>query len=163
MKKCTLFFFFAISLFSCYKWQTGYRDTKFRNSFIGQWRIDSIFHHLPIIVNPTTFKDTEYITYPLPGDYLDILFTKNQIEKNITCSGKFLDSVFHYEVQGFNDKGAQRLSFTYCNTCVYSEVFGDYIVGVKYVVDKKSDKLILESRFNSNGKDYFSKLYLTKK
>lgn len=160
MKKVALLFFISISLFSCYKWQIGYRDTKFRNSLIGHWRVDSIFHHRAIIES-SGVRDTEYTTYSLPGDYLDILFTKNQIEKNVTCSGKFLDSMFHYEVQGFNDKGAQRLSFTFCSTCENSTIFKQYILGSKYVIDTKDSKLVLENRFNINGKDYFNRLYLT--
>ncbi len=147
----------------CYKLKSGYRDTKFRNKFVGTYRIDSIVNHHLHISDSGVIGDTNYTVCGMLGDYLEILPTKDQVEKNLTCSGKFLDSVFRYEVQGFNDKNAERLSFTYCNDCSYSPVFSTYILGSRYIVAYYNNVLILESRFSANGIPFYTRHYLTKK
>jgi len=153
----------SVSLFtSCKKWKYGYPDTQFRNRFVGTYHVDSILSHVFYIKDQSFVADTNFTTHSFEGDYIEILPTKDQVEKNVTCTGKFLDSIFRYEVQGFNDKGAERLGFTYCNDCNYSEIFGTYFAGSKYIVTHTKDKLIMENRFNINGKDYFARVYLTK-
>jgi len=153
-----------LSIFSgCRKWTHGHKDTKFRNKFVGTYRIDSIVKKNLQISDSGIVKDTNYTVYSLTGDYLEILHTKDQIEKNVTCQGKFLDSVFRYEVQGFKDKNADRLSFTYCNDCQYSEIFNQHILGSRYVISNSDNRLILETRFTANDKPFGTKLYLSKK
>lgn len=153
-----------LSIFtSCEKWKYGYPDTQFRKQFVGTYQIDSAVMHTAIIDSVSGVHDSNYTVLPFLNDYLEILPTKDQVEKNVTCTGKFLDSVFRYEVQGFNDKGAERLSFTYCNACQYSSVMNFYFVGVQYIVLHNDKKLVFESRFNINGKDFFTRIHLTKK
>lgn len=147
---------------SCKKWKYGWPDTQFRNKFVGTYQIDSIVKRLANIDSISGLRDTNSTVYPFNNDYLEILHTKDQVEKNVTCTGKFLDSVFRYEVQGFADKGAERFSFTSCNDCNYSEMF-NHIYGTRYVVWWKDKSLILESRFILNDKHFFTKLFLTKK
>ena len=153
---------------TCYKWSPNWRDTKFRNKFVGKWRIDSIQYFLPSIreVGDTVLVlDTQYTIYAKPGDYLEILFTKDQVEKNVTCTGKFLDSTFSYDVQGYDDKNAQRLGFTYCQTCLPSITFQNYIMGSRYIKMHEGTKLRMGTKFwvNDNyDKTYYSDTYLTK-
>ena len=153
----------SLSIFtSCKKWKYGWPDTQFRNEFVGTYQIDSIVKRLAADDGFGDVKDTNFTVLPLLNDYLEILHTKDQVEKNVTCTGKFLDSVFRYEVQGFADKGAERLSFTYCNDCKYSEMF-KHIIGTRYVFWFKDKSLILEGRFIMNNKHFFTRLHLTKK
>ena len=160
--KYILILIISLSLFtSCKKWKYGYPDTQFRNTFVGTYHVDSIVKHL-FNVQDSLVMDTNFTVHSLKGDFIEILPTKDQVEKNVTCTGRFLDSVFRYEVQGFNDKGAERLGFTPCNSCAYSEIFGLHFVGSKYIVTHTHDKLILENRFKVNGRDFFSRVYLTK-
>ena len=159
-----------ISLFivSCYKWHPNWKDTKFRNQFVGKWRIDSVKFFLPSIrpINDTfEIVDTQYTIYAKSGDYLEILFTKDQVEKNVTCHGKFLDSNLSYEVQGFADKGAEMLSFTYCPTCPASLIFQTHIMGSRYIKGHEGINLKIGTRFWVNGdpnRFFFKDTYLTK-
>ena len=165
-KSIILFFSFFIT--TCHKWSPNWRDTKFRNQFVGKWRIDSIQNlHLSIreVGDTVLVLDTQYTIYAKPGDYLEILFTKDQVEKNVTCTGKFLDSTFSYDVQGYDDKNAQRLGFTYCQTCLPSITFQNYIMGSRYIKMHEGTKLRMGTKFWVNGnydKTYYSDTYLTK-
>ena len=160
--------FFSFFITTCYKWSPNWRDTKFRNQFVGKWRIDSIQNlHLSIreVGDTVLVLDTQYTIYAKPGDYLEILFTKDQVEKNVTCTGKFLDSTFSYDVQGYDDKNAQRLGFTYCQTCLPSITFQNYIMGSRYIKMHEGTKLRMGTKFWVNGnydKTYYSDTYLTK-
>jgi hypothetical protein len=158
----------SMLIMACYKWQPNWPDTKFRNRFVGKWRIDSIEYFLPSfreVGDTVLVLDTQYTVYAKPGDYLEILFTKDQEEKNVTCNGKFLDSTFSYDVQGFADKGAEMLGFTYCLTCQASITFQKYIMGDRYIKNHSGNNLKMGTKFWINGnydKTYFSDTYLTK-
>ena len=138
-------------------------DRKFRNQFVGTYQIDSVVYHLPNMDSSSgEIKDTNFVVLPLPNDFFEILPTKDQIEKNVTNMGKFLDSIFTYEIQGFEDDKTGHLSITYCNDCPYSSVM-QHFIGVHYIVIHDDKKLVMESRFNLNEKPYFSRVHLSKK
>ena len=168
MKRISFIFCLAMTLATCYKWSPNWRDTKFRNKFVGKWRIDSIQEFLPSIraVGDTVLIiDTQYTVYAKPDDYLEILFTKDQVEKNVTCTGKFMDSTFSYDVQGFDGKILPSLGFTYCLTCSPSITFQNYIMGSRYIKMHEGTKLRMGTKFwvNDNyDKTYYSDTYLTK-
>jgi hypothetical protein len=168
MKRISFIFCLAMTLATCYKWSPNWRDTKFRNKFVGKWRIDSIQYFLPSIheVGDTVLiLDTQYTVYAKPDDYLEILFTKDQVEKNVTCTGKFMDSTFSYDVQGYDDKNAQSLGFTYCLTCSPSITFQKYIMGSRWIKMHERVKLKMGTKFWLNDNDdkiYYKDTYLTK-
>ena len=168
MKRIVKLVLLSMAVTTCYKWSPNWRDTKFRNKFVGKWRIDSIQEFLPSIraVGDTVLIiDTQYTVYAKPDDYLEILFTKDQVEKNVTCTGKFMDSTFSYDVQGYDDKNAQSLGFTYCLTCSPSITFQKYIMGNRYIKMHEGVKLKMGTKFwlNDNAdKIYYSDTYLTK-
>lgn len=168
MKRISFIVCLALTLVTCYKWSPNWKDTKFRNQFVGKWRIDSIHYFLPSFrpVDDTVLVlDTQYTVYGKPGDYLEILFTKDQVEKNVTCHGKFLDSILSYEVQGFADKGSEMLSFTYCPSCPPSMIFQTHILGARYIKSQEGINLKMGTRFWVNGdksRIFFKDTYLTK-
>jgi hypothetical protein len=98
---------------------------------------------------------------PLPNDFFQILPTQDQIEKNVTNTGKFLDSVFTYEIQGFKDDKTGYLCITYCDVCPTSSIMRHFI-GTHYIVSHDDNKLVMESRFNINDKSYFGRIHLRK-
>ena len=162
MRLCVVILVLLYIFTSCEKWKYGYPDTQFRKQFVGTYQIDSVVMRTAIIDSVSGVHDSNYTVLPLLNDYLEILATEDQIEKNVTCTGKFLDSVFRYEVQGFNDKGSERLGFTYCNVCQYSVVFSFYFVGSNHIVLHNGKQLVFERRFNINDKDFFTRIHLTK-
>ena len=137
-------------------------DMKFRNQFVGTYQIDSIVYHLPNIDSASgSITDTNYCITPLTNDFFQILPTKDQIEKNVTNTGKFLDSVFTYEIQGFIDDKTGFLSITYCDLCPPSSVMRHFIV-TRHIVSHGDKKLVMESRFIMNDKAYFGRIHLRK-
>jgi len=117
MRNSTLIILCIFVFVGCRKYVNRH-DMKFRNQFVGTYQIDSIVYHLPNIDSASgSITDTNYCITPLTNDFFQILPTKDQIEKNVTNTGKFLDSVFTYEIQGFIDDKTGFLSITYCDLC----------------------------------------------
>lgn len=155
-------FFSLLLLNSCYKLKTGYKDTEYRNKYAGEWRIDSIVKesvHIDSIITDT--KRTQYFG---ANDYIYIPKVKDQINKNKLCSGKLFDTFVEFEIQGFKDENADRLSFNPCNNCSNQEMFLKYLGNLYYIISFESNsKLLLKSRYFINGKEKGNTLYLTKK
>ncbi|HEY1046966.1 MAG TPA: hypothetical protein VGF79_11045 [Bacteroidia bacterium] len=163
MKYLLLAILSLLLLFSCKKLKYGYEDTQFRNQFVGTYSIDSIFNLQPKSNPNSISSDSIFTAISLPNDYIEILPTEDQIEKNVVCKGKFLDSTFLFELQGIKTKGYERLNFSYCKTCSYSIVFDTYFMGDRYIVSESNNRLIIETRNSPNSARFYKRIYLTKR
>lgn len=161
MKFLFIAFVPTLLLFSCKKLKYGYEDTQYRNRFVGTYLIDSIVNKVPKPNPDGSSGDSFFTVKSLKNDYIEILPTDDQIEKNVTCKGQFLDSVFLFELQGISTKGSERLNFSYCKNCNYSFVFDTYFMGDRYIVSD-NNKLIMETRNSANNTNFYKRTFLTK-
>ncbi len=162
MRICTIFLIGLVILSGCKRFVYRH-DTKFRNQLAGNYIIDSVAYHSPNIDQSNgSITDTNYVILPHPDDFFQILATKDQINKNVINTGKFLDSVFNYEIQAFTDDKDGHLSILPCSGCHLSQPM-KHLTGVHYVVFKDDKRLNLESRFFMNDSLYTSTIYLRKK
>lgn len=162
MKYCLIAYALTLLFISCKKLKYGYEDTQYRNRFVGTYLIDSIVNKVPKTNSNGSISDSFFTVKPHKDDYMEILPTEDQIEKNVNCKGQFLDSSFLFELQGINTKGAERINFSYCKTCNYSFVFDTYFMGDRYIVSENNKKLILETRNSANNSGFYKRTFLTK-
>lgn len=161
MRNSTILILCILVFVGCRKYVNRH-DMKFRNQFVGNYQIDSIVYHLPKIDSASgSVTDTNYCIRSLTNDFFQILPTQDQIEKNVTNTGKFLDSVFTYEIQGFKDDKTGFLCITSCDLCPPSSVMRHFI-GTQHIVSHSDKKLVMESRFIMNDKTYFGRIHLRK-
>ncbi|MBL7810811.1 MAG: hypothetical protein JNL57_01190 [Bacteroidetes bacterium] len=155
-----LLLLFPIAAFTaCYKWQSGYKDTAFRNKFTGKWKIDSIA--VKAVVIRAGIKDTAYTLQGHPGDFLEIPFTKNQLKQPKICTGTFLDSTFQYELQGWRGKPGMLCFMIEPDANAKLEITS-YFHNCKNIILYDSQLMVLENTWAVNNMPCSQKIFLKK-